>query len=118
MHYPHQIENQSLADVFSGGFFCLFYNWPLTIRRRVAKRLEKRQNIDARYIHIPVLVAIGTAIFVHADRLSLNCSQNLMGLKDLWYLTFFVPAIAGALLTIFAGGLGLGKRIGRLRYVS
>ena len=71
--------------------FCLFYNWPLTIRRRIRKRIEKRKNINTRWIHAPAIILIGMAIFAYADKVSLASLQQFASLKGFWYLTFFVP---------------------------
>lgn len=90
--------------------FCLFYNWPLTIRRRISERVEKRKQLKPRLLHVPVLAATGAAIFVLANKYSLENFGQIAALKQFWYLTLFVPGISGALVTRFAGGLALWKR--------
>ena len=49
------------------GVFCLFYNWPLTIRRRMKKRGEMRALIPPRYWHIVLCAIVGSGIFGIAD---------------------------------------------------
>ena len=90
--------------------FCLFYNWPLTIRRRIRKRLEKRASLKPRYLHMPIIAALGAAAFVYADKIFLYGLHHHPSPKDIWYLTLFVPLLAGVLVTLGAGGLAMWKR--------
>ena len=47
--------------------FCLFYNWPLTIRKTMAIRSEKRKTLKPRYWQIVPLVILASAIFAGID---------------------------------------------------
>jgi hypothetical protein len=91
--------------------FNLFYNWPLTIRRRMRKRAQVRAGIKPRYWHF-VLCAIGGAgIFSIADHVYLNQAGVLPELREIWALTALVPLLCGALTTLGAGGAQLWKRV-------
>jgi hypothetical protein len=91
--------------------FYLFYNWPLTIRRRMRERAKFRATLKPRYWHI-FLCAIGEAvIFSIADFVYLRDLGMLPGLKDIWMLAVIVPLLCGAAVTLGAGGADLWKRI-------
>lgn len=93
--------------------FCLFYNSPLTIRRRVQNRAQARALLNPRYWHV-VLSAIGIvglfalAEFMYFENVGEPPSSNI-----LWWLVVLVPGmlICGAVVTLGCGGAALGKRI-------
>lgn len=91
--------------------FGLFYNWPLTIRLRMGKIADIRTGLKPRYWHIILCIIAGSAIFGAADYLHLSRTENLPGLKDIWYITIIVPLIWGAVITLGAGGAAVWKRI-------
>jgi hypothetical protein len=91
--------------------FRLFYNRPLTIRRRIRKRAEIRAAMKPRYWHMG-LCAVGVAgIFGFADFAYLGNAGVLPGLKEIWWLVVLVPLVCGAVVTLGAGGTALWKRI-------
>lgn len=90
--------------------FCLFYNWPLTIRRRVSNRLEQRVNVMSRYWHIPFIALLGTTAFVIVDKICFWHSQHIPTLMSIWYFTIAIPVLCGVAVTLAAGGLVLWKR--------
>ncbi len=90
--------------------FCLFYNWPLTIRRRMRKRAEARASMKPRYWHISICVVVLTGIFGIADAIYLRNFNKLPGLGDIWWLVILGPLICGAIVTLGCGGTALGKR--------
>jgi len=93
--------------------FCLFYNQPLTIRRRMQKRALARASLKPRYWHVG-LCAIGVvglfafAEFVYLENVGVPPSLNI-----LWWLAVLVPQviICGAVVTLGCGGAALAKRI-------
>jgi hypothetical protein len=91
--------------------FGLFYNWPLTIRRRMNTRARHRASQAPRYWHLPLVIAGAAGIFAAADMIVLYFSSNLPGLRDIWWLATAVPLAAGAIATLGAGGLSLGRRV-------
>jgi hypothetical protein len=91
--------------------FCLFYNWPLTIRRRVRKRAQMRATMMPRYWHIVLCAIAGSGIFWLADFAYLRYLGELPGLKETWALAVLVPMLCGAAVTLGAGGAALWKRI-------
>ncbi|UCG80466.1 MAG: YrzE family protein [Desulfobacterales bacterium] len=93
------------------GVFALFYNWPLTIRRRMLKRNRVRADMPPRYWHIAFCAIIGLGIFGFADFLYLKKFGELPGLDEIWGLAVLVPLLCGVAVTLGAGGAGLQKRI-------
>jgi hypothetical protein len=91
--------------------FCLFYNWPLTIRRRMRKRAEMRAALKPRYWHIVLCAIAGSGIFSLADFAYLRNLGEPPGLKEIWGLAVLVPLLCGAVVTLGAGGAALGNRI-------
>jgi len=93
------------------GVFCIFYNWPLTIRRRMRKRSQERAEMQPRYWHVILCAIAGLGIFALADFFWLESSGKLPGLGEIWWLVFLVPLLCGAAVTLGAGGAAITKRI-------
>jgi len=91
--------------------FNLFYNWPLTIRRRMRKRAELRTSLKPRYWHVG-LCAIGVAgLFAFAEFIYLENVGEPPSSNILWWFAALV-LICGAVVTLGCGGAALAKRIG------
>jgi len=91
--------------------FCLFYNWPLTIRRRMRKRAQIRASMKSRYWHMGLYAIAAASIFGIADFIYLRNTGVLPGLKDIWWLAVTVPLLCGMGTTLGCRGAALGKRI-------
>ena len=91
--------------------FCLFYNWPLTIRRRMARRAEIRSAYPARYWHAVGYVIAAVAVFAFVYNSYLNICLTLPRLRDIRWLVILVPVLCGAAVTLGAGGAALWRRI-------
>jgi hypothetical protein len=89
----------------------LFYNWPLTIRRRMQKRFKIRKKQPIRYWHIPFVSLLGAAIFGATDYYYSHNQMPLPFLSDIWIIALIIPVIAGAIVTLGFGGASIGKRI-------
>jgi hypothetical protein len=93
--------------------FGLFYNRPLTIRRRMQKRALARASLKPRYWHVG-LCAIGiTGLCALAEFLYLANTRQPPGLNKMWWLAGLVPQLlfCGAIVTFGCGGASLGKRL-------
>jgi hypothetical protein len=90
--------------------FCLFYNWPLTIRRRIRKRMELRSTAAKHFWHILLYAVAGAIIFAVADFVSIQRAGYLPGLKNIWWLAVPVPMLCGAAVTLGCGGAMLWQR--------
>ena len=91
--------------------FRLFYNWPLTIRRRMRLRAEWRDTIRPRYWHVVLCTVAGTGLFLLADQVYLSRVGELPALKDIWWLAGLVPLLCGAGGTLGCGGATFAKRV-------
>lgn len=91
--------------------FNLFYNWPLTIRRRIRNRSEFRATLQPRYWHVYIWAIIAAGLFGLAEVFYFNRMGFLPGLKNLWWLTLILPLFSGAIVTIGAKGAALSKRV-------
>jgi hypothetical protein len=91
--------------------FCLFYNWPLTLRRRMRLRAELRARHPARNWHVPICTLVAAGILAAADALHIKSTGALPTLRDLWWLAALLPLVCGVVVTLGAGGAPLGRRI-------
>jgi len=91
--------------------FRLFYNWPLTIRRRMRKRAEMRESIKPRYWHVAFWAVVAAFSLASVDYNYLNNVGNTPGLSDIWYFAVLVPLACGTMVTLGCGGARLWKRI-------
>ena len=90
--------------------FCIFYNWPLTIRRRITKRIKLRAPLARRFWHIGLYAFLAAGIFVMADFVYLKTAGTLPDLATIWWLAVLLPLGCGGLVTLGCGGAELGKR--------
>lgn len=91
--------------------FCWFYNWPLTIRRRMVERASLRARTEPRYWHVPLYAVGAAAIFALVDVVYLRSLGQPAGLKEIWYLAVAVPLVCGAGVTVGCGGALLLRRV-------
>ena len=63
--------------------FCLFYNWPLTIRRRMRRRAQIRAAMKPRYRHIVLCAAVMAGAFGLVDFAYLKTVGELPNLLDI-----------------------------------
>jgi len=91
--------------------FCLFYNWPLTIRRRMGRRAQIRASTEPRYWHVGACVVAATAVLGLADYGYLAQAGQVPTLRASWWLLVVVPLLCGSLATLGCGGAALGRRI-------
>jgi hypothetical protein len=92
--------------------FRLFYNWPLTIRRRMRKLAEIRASMKARYWHVGLCAAAAGIIFALVDFVQVRSTGEPAVLRDIWWLVIIlVPVVCGAGVTLFCRGARLWRRI-------
>jgi len=89
----------------------LFYNWPLTIRRRMSARAEFRKSMKARYWHVLVYALIAAAEFGAVDYYIQADTGYLPQFKSLWWLILIFSALFGSFVTLGCAGAELPKRI-------
>ncbi len=88
-----------------------FYNWPLTLRRRMCRRAEQRAQQAPRGWHLPLLITLGAGAFGVTEWVRANQTGELPTLRDIWAATLVIPLALGALTTLWARGAALGRRI-------
>ena len=91
--------------------FCLFYNWPLTIRRRMRKQAQMRASMEPRYWHVGLCAIAAMIAFSIADFAYIRIAGHQPTLMDIWWLAVLVPLVCGATVTFGCGGAVLWKRI-------
>jgi len=91
--------------------FRLFYNWPLTIRRRMIKQMEIRTSQKPRYWHTVLYIAAAVAILGTADLFYLKWSGIVPTLGDTWWLVLIVIFLCGVGIVKGCGGAPLSGRI-------
>ncbi len=91
--------------------YTLFYNWPLTVRRRMRKRAALRAEARPRYWHVALCAAAAASVFALADFAYAASAGEPPGLRDIWYLAALLPMACGAVVTGGCAGATLWKRI-------
>jgi hypothetical protein len=91
--------------------FCLFYNWPLTVRGRMQRRAQLREGLPARRWHVATVALIGAGVMGLADYGFVVRTGGLPGLKPIWWLMMALPLWSGAMVAWGCGGASLAKRI-------
>ncbi len=103
-------ERGALAE---HGVFDLFYNYPLTARRRIPLRNAVREKRRGRYWHGPVVAGVATLAIFNASCLWVLAFGELPGLKSAF---FFIPAIVaffgGRCVLQRAAGAKTSRRFG------
>jgi len=91
--------------------FDTFYNFPLTIRRRIQKRQEARASQKPRFWHVPLLVMAGSAVLAGMDVLFFQTTGHIPRFGEIWWFALWIPLFIAAFATAGAGGATLGRRI-------
>ncbi|MGB8951194.1 MAG: hypothetical protein WCC06_00810 [Candidatus Aminicenantales bacterium] len=91
--------------------FDVFYNYPLTIRRRIRRRREARAALKPRFWHWPFWILAGTGVLALMDIIYFKVAAKSPGLGRFWWAAIWVPFVAAAAFTTGAGGTTLAKRI-------
>ena len=92
--------------------FDLFYNRPLTVRRRMRERSQARSGQPERRWHAPALGAALGVLMLAAGWLTMRSHPDAAPtLRELWPAVLLAPLLVGGLTTAFAGGAALGRRI-------
>ncbi|MBL7221063.1 MAG: hypothetical protein ISS69_13180 [Phycisphaerae bacterium] len=90
--------------------FGRFYNWPLTIRRRMKTVAEHRKSLPARGWHILPIAVAGMVIFALSEWICLQIWGSLPGIMNLWAVLIVLPMLAGAAAARYAGSATVTSR--------
>jgi hypothetical protein len=91
--------------------FDLFYNYPLTIQRRIQKRRENRSQFKARYWHMPLCTLAGSTLLALTDWCYFQWKGYIPAFGDVWWLVIWVPVFTAILISFWASGALLSRRI-------
>jgi len=91
--------------------FNLFYNWPLTVRRRMRTRMDARAARQGRIWHIWLVIVAAVGIGAMTEVLLANLTGIRPRLTDTWWLWLGLSVVAGAVHTRLAGGMGMVGRV-------
>ena len=93
------------------GVFDIFYNKPLTVRRRMRAQAELRKDLQVRQWHLPVVALAGVAAFGAIDLVCQNWCNGIVPLGAIWYLAAGFAVLSGWVTAKWAGGASTGRRI-------
>ncbi len=91
--------------------FCLFYNWPLTLGRRIRARLEKRKTLKPRYWHVPLVAILATTGLLSAEHLYLQLTGSVPTLRNIWWGMISIPLVSGGIITLACKGASFSRRL-------
>jgi hypothetical protein len=91
--------------------FDAFYNYPLTIRRRIKQRAVGRAGLKPRLWHMPLIVLAGAGLLSGINFAYMKLAGHLPTLGNIWWLALWIPVLAGVVTARWAGGALMGKRI-------
>jgi hypothetical protein len=91
--------------------FDLFYNYPLSLRRRILERNESRMKGKYKTWYLPLIVLGGAGLLALMDFIYFKTASHVPALKDIWWLIIWVPGFASALAANNSGGRKLSKRM-------
>ncbi len=93
------------------GVFNWFYNWPLTIRRRMRLRAQRRKMLEVRHWRLVAIAMTAVAILAATDWLCARIWGTLPHLREMWPMAILVPLLVGSAVTLTAGGAVLVRRL-------
>ena len=91
--------------------FDTFYNYPLTIRRRMGERAEQRRGLAPRLWHVPLIALLAAACLGVCLFLYHRYNGELPTLRQIWPAMLLVPLLAGRGFALLSGGASLSGRL-------
>ena len=91
--------------------FDLFYNFPLTIQRRIQKRTEFYARLKPRFWHTPLCALGATLTLGLTDWGFYNWKGRMPTFGEIWWLVIWIPIVSAILVSLWAGGAKLTRRI-------
>lgn len=91
--------------------FDLFYNYPLTIQRRLQKRRESRTRLKPRYWHVSLCTLGAIAVLALVNWGYFLWKGLLPTFGGIWGAAIWVPVLSAFLVSYWAGGASLPRRI-------
>jgi hypothetical protein len=91
--------------------FTLFYNIPLTIRRKMSERAERRKLQRPRFWHAVVIVLAFAGLGGYIEYLSILKSGAVHGLRQMAPMLVATGLLGGILVNIGSGGASSSQRM-------
>ncbi|MCX6567108.1 MAG: hypothetical protein NTW38_11950 [Candidatus Aminicenantes bacterium] len=91
--------------------FDAFYNFPLTLRRRIRTRAERRAGERKRGWTTPLVVLAAAAVLGALEAGFAKIAGGAPSFGRMWWLAVCIPLIAGAVIARAASGLRMGQRV-------
>jgi len=92
--------------------FDAFYNFPLTVQRRMRRRAERRASLKSRFWHVPLIILGGTVFLGILDYGYFLITGQVPALGDIRWLAIWAPLGAAVMVAKGAGGASVAKRAG------
>ena len=91
--------------------FDLFYNYPLTVRKRLKAKGRARVGLKRRLWHLAPIAVCTVGLFALTDWAWIKTWGHVPPLRRIWWLVVLLPTLAGAMATGLAGRTSAKKRI-------
>lgn len=91
--------------------FDAFYNYPLTVRRRMKRRAEARRGLPPRYAHAALWILAATALLAALDFAWFAAAGHVVEFKTIWGIVIWVPFFVAVAVSRGAGGAPVGRRV-------
>jgi GNAT superfamily N-acetyltransferase len=91
--------------------FDTFFNYPLSVRRRMRQRKEMRSGLKPRYWHVPLCIFSGALLLVSIDLAYFKLFGHIPRFGSIWWLALWPPIFVAAAAASWARGAVLLKRI-------
>jgi hypothetical protein len=91
--------------------FDTFYNFPLTVRRRMKRRAEARRGQKPRWTQAPAWTLAATAALAILGFAWFKATGGAAEFQNVWGIAIWVPFFVSAAVSRGAGGSSLGRRI-------
>jgi hypothetical protein len=92
--------------------FDLFYNWPLTVRGRIARRHGRLAGQRSRYWHAGLVAGAAAGVLLLVDLVYVHQTSQWPDLRNVWWILILLAGACGSLVTIWAGKGTIAKRTG------
>jgi hypothetical protein len=101
-------EHGALAE---HAVFDLFYNYPLTVRRRLRLKTALREDQTERWRHLPMVIACAAGALVLIDTVYWALSFDMPTMKSLWYVIALPALLGGMAAAHWARGASTPRRV-------
>jgi hypothetical protein len=91
--------------------FDRFYNYPLTIRRRLGEKAKVRATMPLRTWHVVPIVLAAVGLLSLLDWSWLAAFDQIPRLRRIWPAAILLPGLAGAAAALWAGRSDTKRRI-------